>query len=109
MMRFSIIASPLILALAAFASLPARASGVGDLPLVEVPATRHDSPRFMLFLSGDGGWAGLDKAVAARSAQAGISVIGPNSRRYFWTESSPDTATRMSRGASPLPDGLEQD
>lgn len=73
------------------------AAGVDDLPLVETPATQApaaQSPRLMLFLSGDGGWASLDKTVAARVAQSGMSVIGLNSRKYFWTARTPDGTTR---------------
>lgn len=84
-----------ILALGLAAGIPAaRAAGVDDLPLVEMPATLSQSPRFMLFLSGDGGWASLDKAVAARLSQSGMSVIGLNSRKYFWTARTPDATTR---------------
>ena len=48
----------------------------------------------MLFLSGDGGWASLDKTVATRLSQSGMSVIGLNSRKYFWTARTPETTTR---------------
>jgi type IV secretory pathway VirJ component len=76
----------------------AHAAGVADLPLVETLAAQApsaaQSPRFMLFISGDGGWASLDKTVAARLAQSGISVIGLNSRKYFWTARTPDATTR---------------
>jgi len=64
-----------------------------DLPLVEVPAT-GDSSYLAVFLSGDGGWAGLDREVGAAIAKHGIPVIGVNSLRYFWTARTPDTAAR---------------
>ncbi|MEO8309069.1 MAG: AcvB/VirJ family lysyl-phosphatidylglycerol hydrolase [Pseudomonadota bacterium] len=72
----------------------ACAVGVDDLPLVETPAAQSTLPRLMLFLSGDGGWAALDKTVVDRIAQSGISVIGLNSRKYFWVARTPETATR---------------
>jgi type IV secretory pathway VirJ component len=76
----------------------AHAAGVADLPLVETLAAQApsiaQSPGFVLFISGDGGWASLDKTVAARLAQSGISVIGLNSRKYFWTARTPDATTR---------------
>ena len=72
----------------------ADTAGLDDLPLVEVPAVQSQSPRFMLFLSGDGGWASLDKTVAARLSQSGMSVIGLNSRKYFWNARTPDATTR---------------
>lgn len=93
MMRI-FVCSFLLLCIAACIPRIILASEVGDLPLVEVPAPRSESPRFMLFLSGDGGWASLDKTVAARVSQAGISVIGFNSRKYFWNARTPDASTR---------------
>jgi type IV secretory pathway VirJ component len=64
-----------------------------DLPLVEVPAT-GDSSYLAVFLSGDGGWAGLDREVSAAIAKQGIPVVGVNSLRYFWTARTPETAAR---------------
>jgi type IV secretory pathway VirJ component len=52
-----------------------RASGTGEL--------------FAVFLSGDGGWAGIDKNVAAALVARGISVAGVDSLRYFWTARTP--------------------
>ena len=46
---------------------------------------------FAVLLSGDGGWAGLDKDVASALAAQGISVVGLDSLRYFWTARTPDT------------------
>lgn len=64
-----------------------------DLPLITVPA-KQPSDRLAVFYSGDGGWAGLDKAVSAQLAAAGMTVIGVNSRGYFWQKRSPDESTR---------------
>ena len=51
------------------------------------PAATSDL--FAVFLSGDGGWAGIDKNVAAALAARGISVAGVDSLRYFWTARTP--------------------
>jgi type IV secretory pathway VirJ component len=40
-------------------------------------------------LSGDGGWAGLDKNVAAALAAKGVDVVGVDSLRYFWSKRTP--------------------
>ncbi len=52
-------------------------------------------------LSGDGGWAGLDKDVAAALVAAGIPVVGLDSLRYFWGARTPqglaDDLDRMIR------------
>jgi type IV secretory pathway VirJ component len=66
---------------------------VADLPLVEVPTTKPGDT-FAVMLSGDGGWAGIDKAVAGAIANAGIPVIGVDSLRYFWTERTPEGLAR---------------
>ena len=59
-----------------------------DLPLVEVKA-RSPGTRFAVFLSGDGGWAGLDKSVADALAEHGLPVVGFDSLRYFWSARTP--------------------
>ena len=64
------------------------------LPLIEVAATQKNRDVFAVFISGDGGWAGIDKAVAAALAKNGISVVGWNSLQYFWQARSPETASR---------------
>jgi type IV secretory pathway VirJ component len=79
------------------AALPAPPASLSDLPLVEVPAEGHGDT-FAVLLSGDGGWAGLDKDVAAALAAQGIPVVGLDSLRYFWTARTPDTlATDLDR------------
>lgn len=63
------------------------------LPVVEVPA-RQAGDTLAIFVSGDGGWAGLDKDVAAALSDNGISVVGLDSLRYFWTERTPEGFAR---------------
>ena len=56
---------------------------VEDLPLLEFPA---DSGRTVaVFLSGDGGWAELPREVAGGLVDAGVAVVGVDSRRYLET------------------------
>lgn len=61
---------------------------VGDLPLVEVPSAVA-SDTLAVLVSGDGGWAGLDKRVAAVLAGKGVPVVGWDSLRYFWSVRTP--------------------
>jgi type IV secretory pathway VirJ component len=76
----------------------AHAAGVSDLPLNEVPATSGTSQTFALFLTGDGGWASLDRGVAAQFAAKGISTVGFDSRSYFWHARTPgETAADVAR------------
>jgi type IV secretory pathway VirJ component len=63
---------------------------VGDLPLLTVPGSGAASPWFGVLISGDGGWAALDRGVARELAKHGISVVGWNSRKYFWRRRTPE-------------------
>jgi type IV secretory pathway VirJ component len=76
-------------------SLPPAPANLAGLPLVEVPATAAATTQgakdtFAVLLSGDGGWAGLDKDVAAALAGHGVAVVGFDSLRYFWSKRTPD-------------------
>jgi type IV secretory pathway VirJ component len=62
------------------------------LPLVEVRAAQDDPGTFAVMLSGDGGWAAIDRGVSARLAADGISTVGWDSLGYFWTARSPAEA-----------------
>jgi type IV secretory pathway VirJ component len=69
---------------------PGGDPGVAGLPLVEVPATGRSGSRLAVIVSGDGGWAGIDREVGAALAARGIPVVGLNSLSYFWQEKSPE-------------------
>ena len=72
-------------------TLPAPPQSLEDIPIVEVDATgRGTSDLFAVLLSGDGGWAGLDKEVANALAQRNVPVAGIDSLRYFWKARTPD-------------------
>jgi type IV secretory pathway VirJ component len=71
------------------------APAVADLSLVEVPAqARSDNKTMALVLSGDGGWADIDKSIVASLAAAGIPVVGWSSLDYYWVPRMPDSAAR---------------
>jgi type IV secretory pathway VirJ component len=46
-----------------------------------------------LLISGDGGWAGIDKELAAEISKRGVPVIGLDSLRYFWKERTPESTS----------------
>jgi type IV secretory pathway VirJ component len=71
---------------------PAPAADISGLPLVEVPATGRPGDLLAVMLSGDGGWAGLDRQVADVLTANGVAVVGWDSLRYFWTARTPDVA-----------------
>lgn len=84
---------------------PIRDPAVADLPLVAVPARSAGTgnPRRLVavMLSGDGGWAGLDRTVADDLADAGVPVLGFNSLQYFWRARTPDElAADLTRAAT---------
>jgi len=66
---------------------PPPDSPLTGLPLVEVPALPGApvSDYLAVLITGDGGWAGLDRGVAGEFAKAGVPVVGLNSLKYFWT------------------------
>jgi type IV secretory pathway VirJ component len=93
-------------------TLPPAPAALGDLPIVEVPAQPGTAPTdtFAIIMSGDGGWAGLDKEVADALSTHGIPVVGLDSLRYFWGARTAeglardtDHMIRYSQGADVLP------
>lgn len=90
----------LVLALLAV-TLPAHAqdgprnppSALGDLPL-EIHTIARPTGTLMLLLSGDTGWGDLEEAVTDRLNQGGISVVGLDSHRYFFSGKSPARLAR---------------
>ncbi len=75
------------------AAASVRPPQISDLPLDEVQAT-GSSDELALLLTGDGGWAGLDRALAARLAARGVPTVALNSLKYFWTGRTPEETTR---------------
>lgn len=72
----------------------ATTPAVADLSLVEVPAPgTRNSDTMAIVLSGDGGWAELDKALAGGLASEGIPVVGWSSLDYYWTPRTPEQAS----------------
>ncbi len=77
-----------------FASAVSAAAAEAKLPLVEVPSTRGGSDTLVVFVSGDGGWAAIDKSISKVLADNGLPVVGLNALQYFWTKRTPETAAR---------------
>jgi type IV secretory pathway VirJ component len=79
---------------AALASIDAErsGSGVGDLPLAEVPSAAPKSDAFAIIYSGDGGWRDLDRSLADVLAGKGMSVVGVDVLRYYWKQKAPGVA-----------------
>ena len=91
------------LALLAWAGLvhAARPPELADLSLIEVPASNPAASHptaFAILLTGDGGWASIDRVMSAELAASGIPVVGFDSLHYFWKARTPEeTANDIAR------------
>jgi len=75
--------------------VPIKSAEVSDLPLTEMPVgnAAADAP-LVVMLTGDGGWAGLDRGMAEAFNARGLPVVGLSTLKYFWHERQPDEAAR---------------
>jgi type IV secretory pathway VirJ component len=84
----------LVLSLGVAPALSAQLPTVTDLPLTEV-APRADSIKgsasneLVIFFTGDGGWATLDRSISKELAAHGAIVVGFNSREYIEHQHDP--------------------
>jgi type IV secretory pathway VirJ component len=77
-------------ALSKAALAPSAGPAVADLPLVETLSTAPGAAAFALLVTGDGGWAGIDREIAAALAATGLHVVGLDSLKYFWVRRTPE-------------------
>jgi len=69
-----------------------------DLPLVEVGTATPGTTPLVVILSGDGGWATIDRELGETLIKRGVPVVGLNSLKYFWTRRTPEgTAQDLER------------
>jgi type IV secretory pathway VirJ component len=75
------------------------------LPLeVAWPAGAREA---MVFVSGDGGWAELDREVSAALVAKDVAVVGWNSLRYFWSAKTPEAfRTDLARVIEAIPEDV---
>jgi type IV secretory pathway VirJ component len=82
------------LALLAWTSVLAAAPAeLADLSLVEVPAGKpgaSDPTPLAILITGDGGWARIDRSLSSELAANGIPVVGFDSLHYFWKSRTPE-------------------
>ncbi|HSP35121.1 MAG TPA: AcvB/VirJ family lysyl-phosphatidylglycerol hydrolase [Thermoanaerobaculia bacterium] len=87
-MKRAIVALALIAAACATTRPPA-----GTLPTVEFEALSDvQSPYFVVFITGDGGWRKIDVKVSDVLRKAGMPVVGLLANRYFAQKRTPDEA-----------------
>lgn len=74
---------------------------LSKLPLSELRAQPDTGSVLAIFLTGDGGWASLDKQVVAEMRAHGVAVVGLNTRPYLSKKKTSDEIandlTRISR------------
>lgn len=71
--------------------------GLPSLPkgtLVEYPTPDASQRDLAVILSGDGGWADLDRQLGTLLAGRGMSVVGFDCMKYFWDTRSPEDTAR---------------
>ena len=71
---------------------PPGAHDVRDLPLTELQAKTPGSKTFAILLTGDGGFATLDRGVANELVERGLPVVVLNTRPYLSSRRTPDGA-----------------
>jgi type IV secretory pathway VirJ component len=74
------------------AAPPVPPATIADLPVIEIPS-KAPGDTLVILLSGDGGWAGLDRDVAASLLKMNVPTVGLDSLRYFWSKRTPASVT----------------
>ena len=74
------------------AAAPVLPDDVADLPLDELAPTAPDAHRIAILVTGDGGWAGLDRGVADALAAQGMRVVGFSTLKFFWHTQTPQAS-----------------
>ena len=69
---------------------PLPAQDLSRLPLHIVPSTDSVGSTLALMMSGDGGWAAIDKDVARTLSDSGVPVVGLDSKSYLGTRRTPE-------------------
>jgi type IV secretory pathway VirJ component len=70
-----------------------------DLPLIEVPASEPNAQQstndsLVVLLTGDGGWAEIDKSLANILAEKGVPTVALDSLSYFWKARTPEETAK---------------
>ena len=75
---------------------PAQISkGLQNLPISIMPAkTVNKAMPLVIFISGDGGWKGIDYRLGKQLAEHGAPVVALDALRYFWKPSNPQQTTK---------------
>ncbi len=70
----------------------AQSQCFSNLPVVPLTPKTWKTDFIVVLVSGDGGWANLDRRMSDYLLVRGTSVVGLNARKYFWHKKSPGEA-----------------
>jgi type IV secretory pathway VirJ component len=87
-------ALPALVRAAAVGASTVAVDSLADLPLIVVRAKGAPSGALAVMLTGDGGWAGLDKELADSIASHGSTVVAVDTRAYLSRKRDPESASR---------------
>ena len=65
-----------------------------DIPVIELAAPETDNDVLAVVISGDGGWADLDRDFGRAFQSKGVSTLGFDCLKYFWTVRKPAEVSR---------------
>lgn len=72
----------------------AKPVSLAGLPIIEKELAAPQGRPLAIIISGDGGWAGIDRQIGDELHREGINVVGLDSLRYFWSRKTPARAAR---------------
>ncbi|HEY3388958.1 MAG TPA: alpha/beta fold hydrolase [Prolixibacteraceae bacterium] len=64
-----------------------------ELPL-QLSVSKGSNETLVIYLSGDGGWNEFNQQMVKQFENKGYGVVALNTRKYFWSEKSPDEFAR---------------
>ena len=74
---------------------PPDRAAIDELPVVELPAEGRPNDVLAIILSGDGGWADLDKVFGEAFQKQGLDTVGFDCLKYFWKTRQPEEVSQM--------------
>ncbi|MES2823653.1 MAG: AcvB/VirJ family lysyl-phosphatidylglycerol hydrolase [Pseudomonadota bacterium] len=63
---------------------------LSNLPIIEIPTEVNPPKMLAVLITGDGGWAEIDKQIAKILSEKGIPTLALDSLSYFWRARTPE-------------------
>jgi type IV secretory pathway VirJ component len=71
-----------------------KPDSLSDLPLIENGLADPKGKPLAIILTGDGGWASIDRDIGDAMNKDGVNVVWLNTLQYFWSAKTPDQSSR---------------